>query len=78
MPAPPRPKLTEGPVGQRLRELTIPTFWGVFAMMSFNIVDTWFVGQLGTREEALAWLAGAAREPAHEGGKTRRSPKDTG
>lgn len=52
MPAPPRLKLTEGPVGQRLRELTIPTFWGVFAMMTFNIVDTWFVGQLGTRELA--------------------------
>jgi putative MATE family efflux protein len=51
MPAP-RRKLTEGPVGQRLRDLTIPTIWGIFAMMTFNIVDTWFVGQLGTRELA--------------------------
>lgn len=52
MPAPPRPKLTQGPVGQRLRELTIPTIGGVFAMMTFNVVDTYFVGQLGTRELA--------------------------
>lgn len=52
MPPPPRPKLTQGPVGQRLRELTIPTIGGVFAMMTFNVVDTYFVGQLGTRELA--------------------------
>lgn len=52
MPARPRPKLTLGPVGQRLRELTIPTIGGVFAMMSFNLVDTYFVGRLGTRELA--------------------------
>ncbi len=45
-------KLTHGPVSQRLRELTVPTIWGVFAMMTFNVVDTWFVGQLGTSELA--------------------------
>lgn len=39
-------------MGQRLRELTIPTIGGVFAMMTFNVVDTYFVGQLGTRELA--------------------------
>jgi len=50
--APSRPKLTHGPVGQRLRELTIPTIGGVFALMTFNVVDTYFVGQLGTRELA--------------------------
>lgn len=49
---PPRAKLTHGPVSQRLRELTVPTIWGVFAMMTFNVVDTWFVGQLGTSELA--------------------------
>ncbi len=49
---PSRAKLTHGPVSQRLRELTVPTVWGVFAMMTFNVVDTWFVGQLGTRELA--------------------------
>lgn len=49
---PSRAKLTHGPVSQRLRELTVPTIWGVFAMMTFNVVDTWFVGQLGTSELA--------------------------
>jgi putative MATE family efflux protein len=47
-----RVSLTQGPVGQRLRELTIPTIWGVFSIMTFNVVDTWFVGQLGTAELA--------------------------
>lgn len=51
-PSRPRPKLTRGPVGQRLRELTLPTIGGVLAMMTFNVVDTYFVGQLGTRELA--------------------------
>jgi putative MATE family efflux protein len=52
MTSPSRAKLTHGPVSQRLRELTVPTIWGVFAMMTFNVVDTWFVGQLGTSELA--------------------------
>jgi len=52
MTVPSRAKLTQGPVGQRLRDLTIPTIWGIFAMMTFNVVDTWFVGRLGTRELA--------------------------
>lgn len=52
MTSPSRAKLTHGPVSQRLRELTVPTIWGVFALMTFNVVDTWFVGQLGTRELA--------------------------
>ncbi len=52
MTSPSRAKLTHGPVSQRLRELTVPTIWGVFALMTFNVVDTWFVGQLGTNELA--------------------------
>ena len=52
MASPSRAQLTHGPVAERLRELTVPTVWGVFAMMTFNVVDTWFVGQLGTRELA--------------------------
>ena len=52
MTSPSRAKLTHGPVSQRLRELTVPTIWGVFALMTFNVVDTWFVGQLGTSELA--------------------------
>ncbi len=27
--------------------LTVPMIWGVLAIMSFNLVDTWFVAQLG-------------------------------
>ena len=42
-------KLIEGNVGQQLIKLTIPMIWGVLAVTAFNIVDTYFVGQLGTK-----------------------------
>ncbi|MEO0946858.1 MAG: MATE family efflux transporter [Cyanobacteria bacterium J06641_5] len=45
-------KLTEGPVGQQLIKLTLPMVWGVFAVVAFNLVDTYFVGQLGTAQLA--------------------------
>ena len=45
-------KLTEGPVGQQLVKLTLPMVWGVFAVVAFNLVDTYFVGQLGTAQLA--------------------------
>lgn len=45
-------KLTEGPVGKQLITLTIPMVWGVFAIIAFNLVDTYFVGQLGTAQLA--------------------------
>jgi len=32
--------------------MTLPMIWGILALMSFNIVDTWFVAQLGGRELA--------------------------
>lgn len=44
--------LTEGPVGKQLLTLTIPMVWGVFAIIAFNLVDTYFVGQLGTAQLA--------------------------
>ena len=47
-----KPKLTEGSVSQHLVKLTIPMIWGVFAVIAFNLVDTYFVGQLGTLELA--------------------------
>lgn len=47
-----RATLVEGPVGQHLKSLTIPMIWGIAALMSFNIVDTWFVAQLGERHLA--------------------------
>ncbi|MEC4805061.1 MAG: MATE family efflux transporter [Jaaginema sp. PMC 1079.18] len=44
-----RNSLTEGSVSQQLIHLTIPMIWGVFAVIAFNLVDTFFVGQLGTK-----------------------------
>ena len=41
-------RLIEGSVGRQLIKLTIPMIWGVFAVIAFNLVDTYFVGQLGT------------------------------
>ena len=45
-------KLTEGPVGPQLVKLTLPMVWGLFALIAFNLVDTYFVGQLGTAQLA--------------------------
>ncbi|MDJ0634634.1 MAG: MATE family efflux transporter [Xenococcaceae cyanobacterium MO_188.B29] len=42
-------RLLEGNVGEQLIKLTIPMIWGVLAITAFNIVDTYFVGQLGTK-----------------------------
>ena len=42
-------RLIEGSVGQQLVKLTIPMIWGVLAITAFSIVDTYFVGQLGTK-----------------------------
>lgn len=44
--------MTEGPIGKSLLKLTIPMLFGVFGMVAFNLVDTFFVGQLGTLELA--------------------------
>lgn len=46
------PTLTQGPIGRKLISLTLPMIWGVFAVIAFNLADTFFVGQLGTRELA--------------------------
>jgi putative MATE family efflux protein len=40
-------RLTEGPVGDHLRRLTLPMAWGIFAIIAINLVDTFFIGQLG-------------------------------
>lgn len=45
-------KLTEGKVGIQLLRLTLPMVWGVFAVIAFNLADTYFVAQLGTNELA--------------------------
>ncbi|MGD8175533.1 MATE family efflux transporter [Marinimicrobium sp. ARAG 43.8] len=41
--------LTEGSVAGQLRTLAIPMVWGLLATMSFNVVDTFYVAQLGNQ-----------------------------
>lgn len=49
---PPTATLTEGSVRGHLVSLTVPMIWGIAAIMSLSLVDTWFVAQLGERELA--------------------------
>mgnify|MGYP005835543473 CR=1 FL=1 len=44
--------LTEGPIGRTLFRLSVPMFLGIFSAIAFNIVDTFFVGKLGTQQLA--------------------------
>ncbi len=46
--------LTTGPVTGHLVRLTVPMIWGIFAIISFQLVDTFFISLLGT--QALAAL----------------------
>lgn len=41
------PSLLEGSVAGHLQRLALPMVWGILATMSFNVVDTYFVAQLG-------------------------------
>lgn len=41
--------LLEDPVGQTLKQMTIPMIYGMILLMTFNLVDTFFVGLLGTQ-----------------------------
>jgi len=49
---PKKAHLTEGPVAKTLRDLTIPMMFGLVGIVSFNLVDTFFVARLGTTELA--------------------------
>lgn len=40
--------LTDGPIGRQLFRLSLPMLVGILAMLGFNMVDTMFVGRLGT------------------------------
>ena len=42
-----RAQVTEGPVGPTLLRLAAPMVVGILTMMTFNVVDTFFIGQLG-------------------------------
>lgn len=41
--------LTAGPVGGHLVRLTVPMIWAMFATISFQLVDTFFISRLGTK-----------------------------
>ena len=43
-----RADLTEGAISPHLTRLTLPMVVGILAMFAFNMVDTYFVAQLGT------------------------------
>lgn len=47
-----RVQMLEGPVGTPIISLMLPMMIGMIALVSYNIADTWFIGQLGTLELA--------------------------
>lgn len=47
-----RPKLTQGPEGRVVLSLMYPTLLGMIATTSYNLADTYFIGQLGPVELA--------------------------
>jgi putative MATE family efflux protein len=47
-----RARLTDGPVGNALLSLALPMVVGLFAVIGFNLADTYFVSRLGTRSLA--------------------------
>lgn len=44
--------LTDGPVTKKLISLTVPMIFGMLSMVGFNLIDTFFVSRLGTKELA--------------------------
>jgi putative MATE family efflux protein len=45
----PKAKLTEGPVGRHLVDMTLPVLLGVATMMGQAFIDAWFLGRVGDR-----------------------------
>jgi putative MATE family efflux protein len=43
------PKLTEGPVGRHLVDMTGPMLLGIIALMGQALIDAWFLGRVGDR-----------------------------
>ena len=42
-------KLTQGPVGRHLVDMTLPMLLGITTMMAQSFIDTWFLGRVGDR-----------------------------
>ncbi len=53
--ATPASKLLTAPIGKTLYKMTLPMIFGMITLMMFNLVDTFFVGLLGT--EPLAAIS---------------------
>jgi len=47
-------RLTQGDVPRQLIDLAGPMIFGVFSIIIFNLVDTYFIGKLGVKELAAA------------------------
>ena len=45
-----RKRMTEGPVGPSLIRLAVPMIFGLVSIMLFNLVDTFYISQIGARE----------------------------
>ena len=45
----PKAKLTEGPVGRHLLDMTLPVLLGITMMMGQAFIDAWFLGRVGDR-----------------------------
>jgi len=61
-----RMRLTEDPIGKSIMSMMWPMMIGMVSILSYNIVDTFFIGQLGTMELAavsftfpVAFIVGA-------------------
>ncbi len=44
--------MTQGDIQQTLTRMTVPMLFGMITLMSFNLVDTFFISMLGTKELA--------------------------
>lgn len=44
--------MLEAPIGPTIARMTYPVILGILAILTFNLVDTWFIGLIGTRELA--------------------------
>ena len=47
-----RARLTQGPVGRHLVDMTVPVLLGITTMMAQSLIDTWFIGKVGVDELA--------------------------
>ena len=50
-------RLTHGPVGRHLVDMTVPVLFGIFTMMLQMFADAWFIGRVGDRELAALSFA---------------------